>query len=171
MPVLHQKFDAVLLERDGVGVGLGHALNHLDVFHIELEAAGRALIGANLPGDDDARLLGEAFERLEHLRRDALYVGYALYGAGAVAKNGKQQLAAFAQVVEPSAQGDGLAFMLAQCGDGGYGGGGFGGFGAGCGGGFFRHDRSALWTAWFPTVSTNCVEKRGTRNCWVRRTF
>ena len=43
----------------------------------------------------------------------------ALDGAGAVAKDGEQQLAARAQVVEPAAQGDGLAFVLAEGGDGG----------------------------------------------------
>ena len=53
MAMLHQEVDAVLLERDGVGVGLGDALDDLDVFDIELEAAGRALVGANFAGDDD----------------------------------------------------------------------------------------------------------------------
>ena len=64
-------------------------------------------------------LLREAFERLEDLRRNALDVGHALHRAGAVAKDGKQQLAALARVVEPSAKGDGLAFVLAEGGDGG----------------------------------------------------
>ena len=119
MAVLHQEVDAVLLERDGVGIGLGHALDDLEVFDVELISARRALVGAHLAGDNDARLLREAFECLEDFGRNALDVGYALDGAGAVAKDGKEQLAALAQVVEPSAQGDGLAFMLAEGGDGG----------------------------------------------------
>ncbi len=53
--VLHEEVDAVLLEGDGVGVGLGDALDDLDVFDVELEAAGGALVGADLAGDDDAR--------------------------------------------------------------------------------------------------------------------
>ena len=114
MTVLLQEVDAVLLERDGVGVGLGHALHDLDVFHVELEAARRALVRTHFPGDDHRRFLGQAFERCEDFRRNALDMRHALDRSGAVAKDGKQQLAAFAQVVEPAAQGDGLAFVLAD---------------------------------------------------------
>ena len=67
--MLHEEVDAVLLEGDGVGVGLGNALDDFEVFDVELEAAGGALVGADLAGDDDARLLGEAFERFEDLGR------------------------------------------------------------------------------------------------------
>ena len=45
-------------------------------------------------------------------------MGNALDGSGAVAKDGKEELAALAEVVEPSAKGDGLAFVLANGGDG-----------------------------------------------------
>ena len=45
-------------------------------------------------------------------------MGHALDGSGAVAKDGEEQLAALAEVVEPTAQGDGLAFVLAEGGDG-----------------------------------------------------
>ena len=69
MAVLHEEVDAVLLEGDGVGVGLGDALDDLQVFDVEFEAAGSALVGADLAGDDDAGLLGEAFEGLEDLGR------------------------------------------------------------------------------------------------------
>jgi hypothetical protein len=67
MAVLHEEVDAVLLEGDGVGVGLGDALDDFEVFDVELEAAGGALVGADFAGDDDAGLLGEALERLEDL--------------------------------------------------------------------------------------------------------
>ena len=103
MAMLHEEVDAMLLEGDGVGVGLGNALDDLDVFDVEFEAAGGALVGADLAGDDDAGLLRQALERFEDRGRDALDVGHALYGAGAVAKDGKEQLAALARVVEPSA--------------------------------------------------------------------
>ena len=111
----------MLLEGDGVGVGLGDALDDLDIFDIELEAAGGTLVCANLAGDDDRRLLGEAFEGFKDSGRDALDVGYALNGSGAVAKDGEQKFAALAEVVEPSAESDGLAFVLAEGGDGGNG--------------------------------------------------
>ena len=65
MAMLHEEVDAVLLEGDGVGVGLGDALDDLDVFDVELEAAGGALVGADFAGDDDAGLLGQAFECFE----------------------------------------------------------------------------------------------------------
>ena len=42
------------------------------------------------------RFLREAFERFEDRRRNALDVGHALHGPGAVAKDGEQELAAFA---------------------------------------------------------------------------
>jgi hypothetical protein len=99
MAVLHEEIDAMLLEGDGVGVGLGDALDDLEVFDIEFEAAGSALVGADFAGDDDARLLCEAFEGLEDFGRDALDMGNALDGSGAIAKDGKEQLATLAEVV------------------------------------------------------------------------
>ncbi len=66
-------------------------------------------------------LLREALERFEDRGRDALDVGDALDGAGAVAEDGKEELAALARVVEPAAEGDGLAFVVAEGGDGGEG--------------------------------------------------
>ena len=47
-------------------------------------------------------------------------MGDALDGAGAVAKDGEEELAAFAEVVEPAAEGDGLAFVLAEGGNCGH---------------------------------------------------
>jgi hypothetical protein len=126
MAVLHEEVDAMLLEGDGVGIGLGDALDDLEIEDIELISARRPLVGTDFAGDDDARLLGEAFQGIEDGGRNALYVGDALDGAGAVAKDGEEELAALAEVVEPAAECDGLAFMLAEGGDGGYGG-GFGG--------------------------------------------
>ena len=71
MAMLHEEVDAVILEADRVGIGLGNALHHFDVLHIQLKAARGALIGADLAGDDDAGLLGQALEGLKHFRRDA----------------------------------------------------------------------------------------------------
>ena len=139
---LHEEVDAVLLGSDGVGVGLGDALDDLDVLDVELKSSRRALVGADFAGDDDRGLLGEAFEGFEDCRGHALDVGHALHGAGAVAEDGEQELAALAGVVEPAADGDGLAFVLAQgvyrrerCGR-------LGGFFGGRrrGGGFFGHE-------------------------------
>ena len=94
MAVFHEKIDAVLLGCNGVGVGLGNALNNLEAFNIEFEAAGSALVGADLAGDDDAGFLSEALECLEDFGRDTLDVGDALDGSSAVTKDGKEQLAA-----------------------------------------------------------------------------
>jgi len=44
----------------------------------------------------------------------------ALDHAGAVAKDGKDQLAAFTLVVKPASDGNGLAVMAANFSDGGY---------------------------------------------------
>jgi len=118
--MLHEEVDAVFFERDGVGVGLGDALDDLEVEHVELKSSRRALVGSDLAGDDDAGFLSEAFQGFEDGGRDALDVGYALDGAGTVAKDWKEQLAAFAQVVEPSAQDDGLAGVLGDGGDSGH---------------------------------------------------
>ena len=49
----------MLLEGDRVGVGLRNALDNLEVYDIQLEAARRALVGADFAGDDDAGLLGQ----------------------------------------------------------------------------------------------------------------
>ena len=81
---------------------------------VDLVSAGGALVGANFAGDDHAGFLRQALDRLEQFGRDGLLGDDALNDAAAVAKDGKQQFAALAQVVEPAANGDGLAFMLAD---------------------------------------------------------
>ncbi len=167
VPALHEEVDAVLLGRDGVRVGLGDALDDVDVFDVELEAAGGALVGADFAGDDDGRLLREALERVKNGGGYAAHVGHALHGAGAVAKDGKEQLAALARVIEPSANGDGLALVFAELGDGDNGRGGRGGFRrCGGGGGFFRHgvrlaQRRTGWAC--------AGRSRITREGWPRR--
>ena len=62
------------------------------------------------------------FQGLEDLFGDGGFGDDALDGAGAVAEDGEEELARGAEVVEPAAEGDGLAFVLA---DGGYGGEGY----------------------------------------------
>ena len=119
MAMLHQEIDAVLLGRDGVRIVRVHTLHDLRVGDVHLVAAGRALVGADFAGDDHARFLGQALDRVEQLGRDGVLGHHALDDAAAVAKDGEQQLAALAQVVEPAAKGDGLAFMLADFADGG----------------------------------------------------
>ena len=99
---------------DRIGIGFGHALENLYVRDIEFIAAGGALIGADFAFDDDARFLGEAFDGVENFGRDGVFRDYSLNDAGAVAKLREEELAAFAEVVEPSADGDGLAFVFAD---------------------------------------------------------
>src|SRR6266436_5176720 len=103
---------------DGVGSRFGHTLHDLDVRDIEFIAAGSALIGADFTFDNDAGFLGESFDGIENFWRDGVLRDYALDDAGAVAKLGEEELAAFAEVVEPSADGDGLAFVSADLCDG-----------------------------------------------------
>src|ERR1700730_70042 len=96
---------------DGVGSRFGHALHDLDIGDIEFIAAGGALIGADFAFDDDAGFLGEAFDSVEDFGRDSVLRDYTLNDARAVAKLREKELAALAEVVEPSADGDGLAFV------------------------------------------------------------
>ena len=121
----------MLLGGNRVGIVLGHALDDLNLLDIQLKAAMGAFVGADLACHDDARLLCQPFQRLKDLRRDAGLVGHALDGPGAVAKDGKEQLAALTHVVQPATQGNGLALMRANFGNGG----------DRCSCGDFRHDR------------------------------
>ena len=104
----------MLFGSDRIGIGLGHALHDLDVRDIEFIAAGGALIGADLAFDDDAGFLREAFDGVEDFGRDSVFRDYALDDAAAVAELGKEEFAAFAEVVKPSANSDGLAFVFAD---------------------------------------------------------
>ncbi len=114
MAMLHEELGAMLFGRDGVRIGLGHALDNLNVDHVEFVAAGRALIGADFALDDHARLLGEGLDGFEHFGRDRVFRHHALNDARAVAKLREQKLAALAQVIEPAAQRDGLAVVLSD---------------------------------------------------------
>ena len=96
----------MFLRRDRIGIVGIDPLHHLRVGDVEFVAAGSALVGAHLAGDDDARLLRQALDRLEQLGRDLALRHHALDDAAAIAKLRKQQLAALAQVVEPAANGD-----------------------------------------------------------------
>ena len=106
----------------GYGVDVVDALQDFERFDVELEAGGRAVVAADLAGDLEGRFEGEVLERLEEFFGDRGLGDDALDGAGAVAEYGEEQLAGGAQVVEPGVQGDGLAFVRGERGDGGYGG-------------------------------------------------
>ena len=112
MAMVEQEIDAVLFELDGVGSGLVNFLQDFDFGDADFVAAGGALLGANFSGDDDAGFLREAFQRGEGVgaffeRNDALN------NAGAVAENREEQLAGFALIVEPAADGDFLRVVFA----------------------------------------------------------
>jgi hypothetical protein len=109
----HQEVGAVFFGCDGVGIGFGHALHDLDVRDIEFVAAGRALVGANFSFDDDAGFLGEALQGAESFRI-LLESANALNDASAIAKDGEEQLAGFAKVVEPTTKGDFLPVMISR---------------------------------------------------------
>ncbi len=72
-------------------------------------------------------------------------------------KNGEEKLAGGAEIVEPAAEGDGLAFVLADVGDGGEGGGWGGGFGRPC---MFSLRGGQ---GWWETVGSRQVRRVGRR--------
>ena len=75
-------------------------------------AAGSALLGADFAGDDDAGFLGETLEGGKGF--GIFFEGAdALNDAGAVAKDGEEEFAGFAKVVEPAANGDFLGVLFA----------------------------------------------------------
>jgi hypothetical protein len=102
MPVLHEEFDPVLLERDGKRSLFAHTLKHLNIIDIQLEAAGGALIRSHTAGHDDAGFLGQPAYPLENLSRHCGLGHDALHRPCAVAEDGEQKLPAFAHVIEPS---------------------------------------------------------------------
>ena len=104
----------MFLGRNRVGRRLGHALYDLHVGHIQLVAAVRPLVGAHLALDNHAGFLGQSFNRVENIRRNGVLRHHALNDAGAIAELREQELAALAKVVEPAADGDGLAFVFAD---------------------------------------------------------
>ena len=80
-------------------------LHHLQIAHADLEAAGdagRALVGADRAGDDEARFLRQVPRLLEYFRRDVLLEDHGLRDAGAVADLQELQLALVGLVVQPA---------------------------------------------------------------------
>ena len=121
MPPLHEELDAMLLGRDRIRIVLWHTLDNLNLLDIQLKPALRPLIRADLAGDDDTRFLRKPLQGLEYFRRDTGLMGNSLDRSGPVAKDREEQFAAFAHVVKPAAQGDGLALVradFANCGNG-----------------------------------------------------
>src|SRR5262249_5806519 len=94
-----------------------HALHHLHIVDVKLIAAGGALVRADFSRDDHAGLVGKVLERIEDLRGHLVLGHHALDHTGAIAKDGKNQFAALALVVEPAVDGHSLAVMLADFGD------------------------------------------------------
>ncbi len=116
--MLHQEVGAVLLGSDRIRRGFGHALHDLHVDYIEFVAAGSALVGADLALDDHARFLRQVLIASKTSGRNGVLGDDALNDSGAIAKLRKQQFPALAQVVEPAADGDRLAVVLADFCDG-----------------------------------------------------
>ncbi len=106
----------------GKGVSSGMRWRTSRLFDVELVAAGGAGVGADLAGDGEGGFEGEIFQGLEDGFGDGGLGDDALDGSGAVAEDGEEELAGGAEVVEPAAEGDGLAFVVGEGGDGGDGG-------------------------------------------------
>ena len=114
MALVEEKIDAVLLQLNRIGLGFRDALDDFDLADVHFAAAGRARLGLNFAGGDDARFLRQALERGERLGM-LLQRDDALHDAGAVAKNREKELAGFAHVVEPAANGDDAPACSAAC--------------------------------------------------------
>ena len=119
MPVIEQEIDAMLLELDRVGRVVRDALHDFDRGDLDFESAGRALIGVDAPGDDHAGFLRQPAQRFE-CRRLVFQRDDALDRSRAVAENGEEQFAGFAQVVQPAAQRDFLPVVLSDILNGDY---------------------------------------------------
>src|SRR5579884_1597975 len=117
MPVLHEEIDAVLLERNGERIVFRYSLHHFHVCNIEFISAGRAFIGANFSGDDYGGFQCKLLHRFEHLRRNGSFWHNALDQTRSVAKNGEEELSAFAQVIKPATNGDALPIARSNLGD------------------------------------------------------
>src|SRR3954469_13840919 len=124
MPVLHQEVDAMLFERNREWIVLGYALQHLHIQDVEFIAARRAFIRADFARHDHGGLLRELLYAIKHLRRHRALWHDPLDESATVAKNGKEELTALAQIVEPSSDGDALPLAcpdLGNSGDGSFG--------------------------------------------------
>ena len=113
MPLVEQEIDAVLFELDRIRLGFRHALHDFDALTCNSYPPGARGSAATFPVtmtlDSCVRpLRGVECVGLLLQRNDALD------DARAVAKNREEQLARFAQIVEPSAKGDFLPHMLAD---------------------------------------------------------
>src|SRR6266705_1494285 len=117
MAMLHQEINAMLFEGNRIRIVVRHALDNLNAGNIKFVAAGGALISTDFAFNDDAGFLGEAFYRIEHFRRNSTFGNHSLDHATAIAEDWKEELPAFAEIVEPAADGDGLAFVLADFSD------------------------------------------------------
>ena len=110
--VVHQEVGPVVLGADGV-LGRRRA-EDLQLLHVELELALDLAVLLHGAHDLERRLLLDVIGLLEDVGRDVPLEDHALGRARPVADLEKVQLAARAAVVEPAAQGDGLADVLAQ---------------------------------------------------------
>jgi hypothetical protein len=97
----------------------GNALHHMHVAHVQLVSARRPFVGADFAGHNDAGFISQILERLKHFGSHLVLGHHSLDYSRAVAEDGKEQFAALALVVEPAADGDRLAVMPANFGDGG----------------------------------------------------
>ena len=84
--MVEQKIDAMLFELNGKRRGIRHSLDNLNLADANLVTAGSTLLRANLTGNDDARFLRQALQRLERLGI-FLQRANALDDAGAIEKS------------------------------------------------------------------------------------
>ena len=115
--MIEEKIDAVLFELNWKRRALRNFLLDLDFAHADFEAAGRALLAADLSRDDDAGFLRQPLQRFERFRV-LLERADPLNDSRAIAKNRKQQFPRLTQVIQPPLQGDFLPVILSSLFDG-----------------------------------------------------
>ena len=102
----------MLFRGDGEGVVRSHRLQHVEMNHIQLEAARGPLVGADFASNNHGGFLREVSGRLKNFRRYGIFGDYTLNQARAIAEDGEQKLARGAQVVKPAKQRHFLTIKL-----------------------------------------------------------
>ena len=118
--MLHKEVHAVFFGRNRIRIGVRDLLQDLHIHNVKFVPARGTLIGPHFPLDDHTRFLGEALHGIKDFGCYRVLGHHTLNRAGTVAKNGEEQFPALALVVQPAADGNGLAFVFSDFGDGAY---------------------------------------------------
>src|SRR5690348_3620862 len=113
MALIEKEIDAVFFELNGERPRIRHALNYIHPIDVELKTSWRTRLGVHCSGDNDTRFLREILRSAECFGM-FLLGDYTLNHTGAVAKNGEEEFAGFAHIVEPALNRHFLTDMLSN---------------------------------------------------------